>query len=264
MAGFDFSPIGLGIDAISSIAGLLGASRAQKQAQERRDSIISQMKAANAQEYLDVQTGNERSLAARSGGLNAGLESTGRSLGAANAAAGVTNSSAVGGSLALGAQGIQQALASYKLRNQMQEGQLLAHQQQGLLGVEMGAANSDLGYARDQYQGSVDAFGNVVGMAGQFFGAPGAGGGMPNDGVLQGTPTSAGGGVSSADAGMLTTPSFPPITLGQDTRLAQSVNPLQAWLQKRTQQNRKMVGGMDARTMGPMVNGMQGAALPAI
>lgn len=261
---FDFSPVGLGLGAASSIYGLIAGSAAQKRAEERRNSIIQQMKDSNAREYLDVMTGNDRSLAARTGGLDAGLESTGRSLGAANAAAGVTNSSAVAGSLGLGAQGIQKALAEYALRNKAQEQGILHSGQNHILALEMGDAAGDLNYERDQNAGYQGAFGNLVKLAGGLSGTPG----LPASRSIMdsGSPTSLGGGTSSADAGMITqpdTPNLPPLTLGMDPH-TRVVNPLQSSLQALTQKNRKLLGAKDGRTMGPMINGMQGSGLPAI
>lgn len=236
--------IGLGLSALSSVSGLLGASKAQKAAEERRNSIIQQLKTTNAREYLDTVTGNNYSLAQRSGGLNNALESTGRSLGAANAAAGVTNNSAVAGSLGLGAQGIQKELADYALRNKFQEQSLLNDQSRQISGLELGNANSDLGYQRDQTAGYMDSFGNLLQGIGQL------GGG-------QQTPQ-LGGGVQGPDntmGGLL--PSDIP-------GAGRAVNPLQSYLQTQTQRNRKGLGGMDIRTMGGMVNGGQGAKLPGI
>lgn len=268
---FDFSPVGLGLGAASSIYGLIAGSAAQKRAQERRDSIIQSMKDNNAREYLDVMTGNERSLAARTGGLNAGLESTGRSLGAANAAAGVTNSSAVAGSLGLGAQGIQQALARYALANRQQEQQLLHSGENRIGNLELGAADQDLGYERDQNAGYQNAFGNLVRLVGSR-------GRTPGSPAAPGAGTGAGASIMAPmydEAGTGQTPpsGYDPITLGggfpgdsrsADLTLGNAPNPLQSWLQKRTQSNRKGLGALDGRTMGPMMNGMQGAGLPAL
>lgn len=246
--------IGLGLSAISSVAGLLATSGAQKAAQERRDSIIQQLKNTNAREYLDTVSGNNYSLAQRSGGLNNALESTGRSLGAANAAAGVTNNSAVAGSLGLGAQGIQKKLADYALRNKFQEQSLLNDQQRQTTGLELGGANSDLNYQRDQTAGYMDSFGNLLSGIGQLGAGPRTGGGT--GGILPVGTAPLGGGPGGL-AGDL--PAMGNILSGISGRAA---NPLQSMIQTQTQKNRKGLGGPDIRTMGNMVNGGQGGTLP--
>jgi len=270
---FDFTPIGLGISGLSSLSGLLAGSRAQREAQERRDSIIRQMKENNAREYMDVMTGNARSLAARTGELNSGLESTGRSLGAANAAAGVTNSSAVGGSLALGAQGIQKALADYALRNRQLEAGVKARGDQSVLGAELGGADQDLGYARDQEAGGVAGFGQFL----QGLGSLGKPAGSPS---IMSVPGSGAGSIMSpppmydeAGSGQAPPSGYSDTTLGggmnalprlSPITLSGTANPLQSYLQGMTQKNRKKMGGFDSRTGGPMMNGMQGSALPSL
>jgi len=252
------SAVGLGISGISALSNLLGGSKAEREAQQRRDNIIRQLKQDNAREYLDVISGNQANLAIRTGQLNDALLSTGKSLGAANAAAGVTNSSAVAGSLALGQGNIAKEIANYALRNKLQEQQLLHSGNRQIAGIELGAADQDLGYARDQSQQGLGNFGDFLYGVGQLT-AP-----KPRQ---QGT--------SPIDLN-----AFPDHTLPGDREwgglLPQPFNPklyeldgsnrsvLQSGLQSMTQRNRKRVGGIDSRTLGDTGNGYQGAKLPSL
>lgn len=221
--------------------------------------------------------GNARELANRTGDLNSALESTGRALGSANAGAGVTNSSAVSGSLSLAHSDIARALADYQAKSQIGQRQLLNQQQRQTTGLELGNANEDLAYQRDQNAGSIAGFGQLLYGAGQLGRtAPTASPIDPNGSWAGNNPSSPilGPGYVPPSPSPLGNPSIfgGEQDFGRSAGLPPTVsspidptgNPLQSALQRMTQNNRKRLGGFDSRTMGDAGNGYQNGRLPAL
>ena len=147
--------IGLGLSGLSTLGGLFGASSAKKKAEEAFQNFIMEQSRLNEREYLDLVTGNITGLASRTGVLNDQLQSTARALGAANAAAGVVNSSALAGSMALFGGEVAQSLANLALQQRLQERQFITDAQRSLYGLQAQQLGSDIQYARNNYDNAV-------------------------------------------------------------------------------------------------------------
>lgn len=174
MARFlDFlSPV---IGGASSIVGLIQDSAARQRALQQQQQALQQFGAANDADYQAMLGNNSRTLMGAAGAGGTALTNLGSNLGAANAAGGVYNSSAVGGSLALGQQATDTSLANLAAQNQYNAAHLHAQGQQALAQMQLGQANNAYGYANQDLQGSRAGFGQFLGALGQsnLLGSPG-------------------------------------------------------------------------------------------
>jgi hypothetical protein len=161
--------IGLGLSGLSTLGGLFGASSAKKKAEEAFQNFIMEQSRLNEREYLDLVTGNITGLASRTGVLNDQLQSTARALGAANAAAGVVNSSALAGSMALFGGEVAQSLANLALQQRLQERQFITDAQRSLYGLQAQQLGSDIQYARQNYANAVAGVQNFLYNLGALF-----------------------------------------------------------------------------------------------
>jgi len=161
--------IGLGLSGLSTLGGLFGASSARKKAEEAFQNFIMEQSRLNEREYLDLVTGNITGLASRTGVLNDQLQSTARALGAANAAAGVVNSSALAGSMALFGGEVAQSLANLALQQRLQERQFITDAQRALYGLKAQQLGSDIDFARKNYQNAVAGVQNFLYGLGALF-----------------------------------------------------------------------------------------------
>jgi len=161
--------IGLGLSGLSALGGLFGASSARKKAEEAFQNFIMEQSRLNEREYLDLVTGNLTALASRTGVLNDQLQSTARALGAANAAAGVVNSSALAGSMALFGGEVAQSLANLALQQRLQERQFITDAQRSLYGLQAQQLGSDIQYARQNYANAVAGVQNFLYNLGALF-----------------------------------------------------------------------------------------------
>jgi len=166
---FDFTPVGIGLSALSTLGGLFGAASARKKAEEAFQNFIMEQSRLNEREYLDLVTGNITGLASRTGVLNDQLQSTARALGAANAAAGVVNSSALAGSMALFGGEVAQSLANLALQQRLQERQFITDAQRALYGLKAQRLGSDIDYARQNYGNAVAGVQNFLYNLGALF-----------------------------------------------------------------------------------------------
>lgn len=159
-----FAPV---IGGISSVVGLIQDGQARQRAQQQAQQALQQFGAANDADYQAMLGNNSRTLMGAAGAGGTALTSMGSNLGAANAAAGITNSSAVGGSLALGQQATDSSLAGLAAQNQYNAAHLHALGQQQLAQMQLGQSNVNYGNANADLQGSRAGFGQLLGALGQ-------------------------------------------------------------------------------------------------
>lgn len=159
-----FAPV---IGGISSVVGLIQDGQARQRAQQQAQQALQQFGAANDADYQAMLGNNSRTLMGAAGAGGTALTSMGSNLGSANAAAGITNSSAVGGSLALGQQATDSSLAGLAAQNQYNAAHLHALGQQQLAQMQLGQSNVNYGNANADLQGSRAGFGQFLGALGQ-------------------------------------------------------------------------------------------------
>lgn len=153
---------GLGLNGISMISSLLGAASARKRAEEERANIIADAMRQTAQNEYDTQYQGQKALAGLSGTLASGLESQARSLGDANAGAGVYNSSSVAGANAIQAGNNSSALANAfsDLASRLQY--LKSSDNRYITGLRMGANADALNTAAGQQQMGYTGANNIL------------------------------------------------------------------------------------------------------
>lgn len=155
------------VGGLESIVGLIGDNQARQRALRQQQQALQQFGAANDADYQNMLGGNNRTLMGAAGQGGTALTSLGSNLGSANAAAGITNSSALAGSLALGQQATDTSLASLAAQNQYNAAHLHAQGQQALAQMQLGQANNAYGYANQDLNNSRSGFGSFLGALGQ-------------------------------------------------------------------------------------------------
>jgi hypothetical protein len=172
---FPLAAIGTGMSLLGGLEGLFGGASAQRQAEQARQQAITDFQQAGEQQYSDALAGGQRNLYGLTGTLNDALLRTGRGLGAANAAAGVYNSSAVSGSLANQGAANAQQLAGFQGDLAAQLAAIKNQTNQQAAQMRLGLATGDVNYARQRLAGSEQGIGSALGTLGQLnFGGVGA------------------------------------------------------------------------------------------
>ena len=158
--------IGFGLSAISSIGGMLGASAAQKRAEEAKQKALLDLKTALSENESHVLGNNQRAFDTLAGQLRTRLEDQGGNLGQSLANAGVYNSSVVGGALARQSGQNAQALGDYgaKLDTNLQD----LHNQnlQKLAGMQYGDAQNSYNIAHQKFDQAAGGFKSLIGAIG--------------------------------------------------------------------------------------------------
>ena len=147
----------------AGLFGLMGASAAERRAQEMRQRILADISRNNDQAYNDLAQRNQQGLYSATGQAGDALSQLGRRLGSAAAEGGVYDSSAVAGALTQAQQNANAALTNMATQNNYNQRSLLNQNQQQNAGLQLGAANSDLGYAQNQYAGSANGLASFLG-----------------------------------------------------------------------------------------------------
>lgn len=174
---------------LGSLKGpLTGASEMRRQ-QEAEAAAINELKQSGQQEYSDALGSGQRGLYGLRGTLSDALERGGRSLGAAEAGAGVYNSSATAGALANQESSNASALGGYTSRLADLLARIRNSTNQQVAGMKYGMANNNLNYARQQMAGNTGGISSFLANLGQL--------NMSNQGLNAYKPNNMGGSVSS-------------------------------------------------------------------
>lgn len=264
----DISGVAPIVGGISSIIGLIGGSSARQQAQQQAQQALQQYGSAADQQYQNMLGNNSRTLQGAAGMGGTALTNLGSNLGAANAAAGVYNSSAVGGSLALGQQTTDTSLANLAAQQSYNANSIHNQALQSLAQMQLGQANTNYGYANNQYNQSASGFGNFLNQLGQSNLLSQGGGGqgqqyMPGVDTTQTgyTNTDLGLGAGGGGGGTGVMSGYAPGGMSQ----MQSMPPIgsTAAMGQQTQYNLAALGGNTGRIAMPQINGTinQGANL---
>ena len=165
---FPLAAVGLGLNVLSSLSGLIGGNRAAKAAQEAEQMAIRGMEQSGEDEFGGAYAAGQRNLYGLTGQLNEALGRSGRGLGAAMAGAGVGNSSATAGALvnleasnAANIRGYSENLADTLSRIRSGVHERIANMRYGI-------ASSNLNSARQQQAGSIGGIASLLGKLGQF------------------------------------------------------------------------------------------------
>lgn len=184
-----------GIGAVSSLVGLLGASAAQRRAEEERQRILNQMASQNDAMYENTLGHNFHTLEQTAGLGGDALIAQGRHLGDALAGAGVYNSSATAGALANQANSLNANLLGLSENLQNDAWRQRAAGQQQINDLRYGGAMGDLNYQRQNYQSALSGTEGYLGslayqnLTGQNKVQPRIGGTPASDGgYVQATP----------------------------------------------------------------------------
>jgi len=165
---FPLAAISTGLSLLGGLQGLIGGNAARKRAEEAEQLAIRDLQASGEQEYSDALGSGQRGLYGLRGLLGDMLNKGGRNLGAAEAAAGVTNSSAVSGALA----NQESANAGTLGRYTSGLADLLAHirnqTSQQVAQMKYGMASNQLNYARQQQAGGAAGIASFLGNLGQL------------------------------------------------------------------------------------------------
>jgi hypothetical protein len=169
MGFLDFlSPI-IGVG--SSIAGLIGGNAQQQAAQQAAQQATSQYGTALDNQYLGLLSGNNQTLNSEAGQGADALRQYGSTMGAANAAAGVYNSSATAGDLAMANRNEQNALANTAAQNYRNANQMYNQGQENLASMKLGQANTLYNQSNAQYNQSLGGLTSSLGSLGTYLGS---------------------------------------------------------------------------------------------
>ncbi len=161
--------IGLGaVSGLSQLSGILGASAAQKRAEQARQQALAQMAQSIDSRYQNQLAMNQHGLLGAAGMAGTALQNYGSNLGAAGANAGIYNSTANAGLLAAGMRNTQNALAGSAYQNNMSAQQAYDSGQQYLANARMGLANQQYGEASGQLAGARSGMNSFLGSLGQY------------------------------------------------------------------------------------------------
>lgn len=159
--------VGLGLDLLgfgSSIAGFFGAQSAKRKAEQARQQAIIDLQRSYDSEYQGTRDTDRTNLLATSGSLGDVLRNNGSNLGAANANAGVYNSSAVAGSNTNLAATNAALLAKQSQQAFNTEQRIKDQGNQDVSKYKIGFANQDYGTAQGQAGQALGAVGNSAGQ----------------------------------------------------------------------------------------------------
>ena len=163
-----FTAASLGLQGVSLVSSLIGGNAAAKRAKEEaRKRLLEWSKELSAEEDA-IRQGGARSLASYAGDLNSALESGGRSLGEANAGAGVFNSTAVAGANTLAQQGNAAEISRFSSELADRLAQLRSRNRQSIAGMQVDQANQDYGVARGAQQGGMASLAQLAQMLPAF------------------------------------------------------------------------------------------------
>lgn len=187
MAFMGLLSTGLGL--LGGVESLLGGNAAAERARIAEENAIRDFEASAGQEQLDALQSGTQGLLKLSGGLSNALQSTGRGLGAATAAAGVYNSSATAGALANQAAANAATLGSYSTNVADTLERMKQQTAQEAAGMKFGMAQNNLNFARQQQASSQQGLASFLGNLGQVnFGSTGAQGATMGQGNSVLTP----------------------------------------------------------------------------
>ena len=153
---------------VGGISGLFGAGDAEKAAEQAAEASITQFQQSAANQQSQALAGGQTGLYGLTGTLRDALGRMGGGLGSGLARAGVWNSSAAAGALSNAEATDSQQVSSYAtdLANRISQMKFQADQQASQM--QLGLANSNLNYARQQAADSEKGIASGLGALGQF------------------------------------------------------------------------------------------------
>ena len=159
-----FAPI---IGGLESISGLIGDGAARQRALQAQQQAMQAYGQAEDAHYQNLLHNNNLTLMGAAGQGGTALTNYGANLGAANAGAGVYNSSATSGALAQGQAQTNQSLASLGAQNEYNANNFFDQSQANLAQMRLGQANTNYGNANQDYHNSQAGFGHFLESLGQ-------------------------------------------------------------------------------------------------
>jgi hypothetical protein len=165
---FPLAAITTGLSGLGAIEGLIGGSSAVRRAQEAQAAAMREMEFNNNQSESQQLGSNLRGISAMTGRLNDSLQSGGRSLGSALAAAGVYNSSATAGALANQAASNNQTLGEYSTNLSDALARLHSQNANQISGLKFNLAGQQLAQAQQQQAQGAGGLASFLGQLGQF------------------------------------------------------------------------------------------------
>lgn len=150
------------VGGLESVIGLIGDSAARQEALRRQQEAMQAYGQAADAQYQNLLANGQRSLMAAAGQGGTALNNLGANMGSALAGAGVYNSSAVGGALAQAQANTNQAIADLADRNSYNANTFYDRMKQNLAQMQLGQANTDYGYANQDYHNSQAGFGQFL------------------------------------------------------------------------------------------------------
>ena len=165
---FPLAAIGTGLNLAGGIYGLLSSGAAAKRARAAMEQAINDQENAYNADLSATLGSGRRGLYDLTGNLNDALATTGRSLGAAQAAGGVYNSSAVSGALANQGAANTQAISKYAGGLTDTLARIRAQGLERTGQMRYGLAQNDMNYARELQAGGAQGIASVLGSLGQL------------------------------------------------------------------------------------------------
>lgn len=159
-----FAPI---IGGLESISGLIGDGAARQKALQAQQQAMQAYGQAEDAHYQNLLHNNNLTLMGAAGQGGTALTNYGANLGAANAGAGVYNSSVISGALAQGQAQTNQSLASLGAQNEYNANNFFDQSQANLAQMRLGQANTNFGNANQDYHNSQAGFNQFLGSLGQ-------------------------------------------------------------------------------------------------
>ena len=175
--------LGLGLNLLGGISGLLGGGSAAKQAQLAQEKAIQELETGYEGQWSSQLGAGMQGQNSLAGKLSDSLGAAGRGLGAGMAGAGVYNSSATAGALSNLAGQNAGALGDYSSNLAQILAQIKGQETSQAAGMRYGMAGDQLNYARQQQAQGIGGLSSFLGQLGQtnLFGS-GARGVAPNTG----------------------------------------------------------------------------------
>lgn len=145
------------LDAIPIAASVFGgfdAARRAKNAAREREKLLTDYQGLINQDYSNSVGNTQQNVLSQTGLLGDALRTYGSNAGAANANAGIYNSSATAGNIARLGQTGQQTLADMAMRGKQSSDAILSSGRKFLLGQRLGIADNNYNDARENLGGA--------------------------------------------------------------------------------------------------------------
>lgn len=153
---------------VGGISGLFGAGDAERAAEQAAQQAITQFQQSAANQQSQALAGGQTGLYGLTGTLRDALQRMGGGLGSSLARAGVWNSSAAAGALSNAEGQNAQQVSSYATDLANRISQMKYQSDQQAAQMQLGLANSNLNYARQQSAASEKGIESGLGALGQL------------------------------------------------------------------------------------------------